>query len=112
MNSVKHRYRKAYATITGLGTEVETKGDPKKELVSGDCISKVARRQSDSLGMIRLVRIPTLTAVSFCSIEPICSTQPPMNARPYRPNTIPPVARAGKAAENISVIVMTTRDSV
>src|SRR5512141_1058247 len=99
------RYRNAYPIIRGLGTDVVVNGDPNVP-VSGVCISNAARRQSDSLGMIRLVVIPTLIAVSFCNSAPNCSTQPPMNARPYDPATTEIFARSLHADLPISLYVI------
>src|SRR6266508_561337 len=94
-----------------LGTEVAENGVMLRAPDKGDCISKAARRQRDSVGMIKLVTMPTFTAVGFLSREPICSIQPPRNAKPYSLKTIPPVARAGMALDPAREMVITTRAS-
>ena len=50
--------------------ETVEKGVIRNTLVKGDCISKAARRQSASDGMIRLVMIPTLIAVVLLNKAP------------------------------------------
>ena len=105
------RYRIAYPIINGLGTDTVPKGDTPNAPEMGDCISKAARRQSASLGMRRLVTMPTLTAVSFCKREPICSTQPPMKDNPYNPKTTPPVASPERKLEHEREMVMMSSDS-
>ena len=50
--------------------------------VSEDCISNAARRHIDSLGMIKLETMPSVTRRGLVVIAPICSIHPPINARP------------------------------
>ena len=56
---------------------MDENGETPRAATSGDCISKAARFHSASLGMIRLHRMPILTAVWLRTSDPNCSTQPP-----------------------------------
>ena len=51
--------------MTVLGMEEAVKGENPNALTIGDCISKAARFQRASLGIIKLDMMPTLTAVWF-----------------------------------------------
>src|SRR5271157_470894 len=95
--------------MAGLGTDALENGPNEIMRESGAVISKAARRQMASLGMIRLETIPTCTAAVLFINEPICSTQLPTKASPYRPITIPPVARVEKRLLQAIVMVMTSR---
>src|SRR2546427_4251203 len=68
----------AYSTIARLGAEASENGENRKERAKEDCISKEARRQIASLGMIRLDTTPTVTRRGVSVAAPICSIQPPM----------------------------------
>ncbi len=109
--NVTKRYINVYPIINGLGTDIVPNGDMPNAPVNGVCISKAALRQRDSLGIIRLAMIPTLTAVAFCIIAPNCSIHPPMNARPYKPKTTPPVANEEKELEHAIEMDMTNKSS-
>src|SRR4030042_1734758 len=75
-----------------LGDELEEKGETPSAPTRGDCISNAALRHIASLGKIRLVMIPTLTAPRLFRKAPNCSIQPPMKATPNRPKTNTPFA--------------------
>src|SRR6267143_5280723 len=101
----------AYSTIARLGAEASENGENRKERAKEDCISKEARRQIASLGMIRLDTTPTVTRRGVSVAAPICSIQPPMKAKPCSPRTITPLVRVENQVPNMNVIVRTRRHS-
>src|SRR5579863_817706 len=63
-----------------LGMETLAKGEKGSAPASGVCMSNAARRQTDSLGMTRLMAIPTVASRAL-SVNPlVCSSHPPRNA--------------------------------
>ncbi len=123
MASASARYSPVYTIISRLGTEGDENGEKPMDLRSGEVISNAARFHTASVGKMRLETMPTFTAACAAWMvaavytpgpkavisEPNCSIQPPMKARPYKPNTTPPVARVEKVLLHISVNVITTR---
>jgi hypothetical protein len=97
-----------------LGTDTVSIGplnDMPIACASGGVISYAARRHRASLGMIRLDTMPRLIAAEFCNSAPNCSTQPPMNAMPYKPKITPPVASVENVLLHASVTVITSNAS-
>src|SRR5260370_35354078 len=77
--------------MAALGAEASEKGENRSERAKEDCISKEARRQTDSLGMMRLETTPTVTRRGVSVAAPNCSIQPPMKASQRPPPTITPL---------------------
>src|SRR6266700_3280187 len=101
----------AYPTMAALGAEASEKGENLSERAKEDCISKEARRQTDSLGMMRLETTPTVTRREVSVAAPICSIQPPMKAKPCSPRTITPLVSVENHVPNMKVIVRTRMHS-
>src|SRR3989441_12779841 len=97
--------------MAALGAEASEKGENRSERAKEDCISKEARRQTDSLGMMRLETTPTVTRREVSVAAPICSIQPPMKASPGSPRTITPLVSGENHEPNMKVIVRTRRHS-
>ena len=81
-NSATNIYTTAYQTMSVLGTDGDENGEKPIVLARGEDISWAARFQSASVGMIKLETMPMLMAVWLLMMEPMCSIQPPMKARP------------------------------
>src|SRR5215510_8706039 len=91
--------------MTALGAELSPNGPNGSERVTGDCISNMALRHSDSLGIIKLDTIPTITRRGLFVNPPICSSQPPRKASPCRPKTTTPLASVDNEVPHIKVTV-------
>src|ERR1700691_185581 len=83
--------------------EISAKGENCKDPESGDSISKAARRQIASLGMIRLEMMPTMASLEP-SVKPlICSSQPPRSAAASSPSVMTPLVRVENHVPNMNV---------
>src|SRR5216683_1392955 len=91
--------------------EISANGENCKDPDSGDSISNAARRQTASLGMIRLEMMPTI-ASREPSVNPlICSSQPPRNATPSRPRVMTPLVSVENQVPNTNVTDKATMHS-
>src|SRR5713101_599585 len=88
--------------MAALGAEASEKGENRSERAKEDCISKDARRQTDSLGMMRLETTPTVTRRGVSVAAPICSIQPPMKASPCSPRKMTPLVSVENHVPNMA----------
>src|SRR6185437_2106811 len=99
-------------TIASLGISVPLKGVTPAAPSNGGWNLKAARRQSASLGMIRLERIPNSTHALTCRSDPNCSIHPPTKARPYSPSEIAPLVSDEKLLLAASVTPSSTSGAI